>query len=157
MNCSEARPLLAVGDPAAEDHLETCAACGEWLERNDPIVVRLRAARPAALPAPAGLRREVLRRLSRRTPWSREAFVAGAATGALVAAAIVALVAFQQPLLSRLGGYLAPLLHVFEGPRDLLADNLPALFAAAAVTVVAAGLAVYVYRDLGQPRRRLAR
>jgi hypothetical protein len=157
MNCSEARPLLAAGDPAAEAHLETCAACGDWLERHDPIVVRFRAARPEALPAPASLRLGVLRRLGLRRSWSREAFLAGALTGALAAAAVAAVAVFQQPLLGRLADYSAPLLRLLESPRELLAGNLPALLLTVGVTVLMAGLAALVYRDLGQPRQGMAR
>jgi hypothetical protein len=54
MNCAQARPLLLAGDPAADAHLEGCAACGAWLEKHDPVVKQFRAARPEALPAPAG-------------------------------------------------------------------------------------------------------
>jgi hypothetical protein len=157
MNCAEARPLLAAGDPTAEAHLETCAACGEWLERSDPIVARFRAARPEALPAPAGLRSRVLRGLRSQGRWSREAFLAGAFTGVLVAAAVGAVSYFQQPLVSRLTDYSAPFLRLLDGPRDLLVGNLPALLLTCAVTVVMAGLSVLVYRDLGRPRRGLAR
>ena len=56
MNCAQARPLLLAGDPAADTHLEGCAACGAWLEKHDPLVNLIRAARPEALPAPARLR-----------------------------------------------------------------------------------------------------
>ena len=157
MNCSEARPLLAAGDPSADDHLEGCAACGEWLERNDPIVARFRAARPEALPAPAGLRRAVLKRLGVGGRWSREAFLAGALTGALVAAAVGAVAFFQPPVVGRLADYTAPLLRPLEGPRELLLGNLPPLILVCAVTLVMTALAGLVYRDLGQPRQGMAR
>jgi hypothetical protein len=160
MNCAQARPLLLDGDPAADVHLEQCAACGAWLEKHDPIVIRLRAARPEALPAPAGLRRRVIGRWAPDRPaWRRWAMPLGiaAATAVLVLAAGFGLMAREAGLVIAAGGYAQPVLVVFAGPRDLLLGNLVGLSGLAGLALLSLAIGGLLYRDLGRASRGLAR
>ncbi len=160
MNCAQAHPLLLAGDPAADAHLEGCAACGAWLEKNDPLVKVFRAARPDALPAPAGLRRRVLGRwASARPRWRQWALPAGlaAATLVLVFAAGYALATRESGLLATAAGYTQPLLIVFAGPRDLLLGNLAGLAGLAGLALLSSAIGGLLYQDLGRAPRGLAR
>ena len=160
MNCAQARPLLLAGDPAADSHLEECAACGAWLEKHDPIVKLFRDARPEALAAPAGLRHRVLGRWSPARPdWRRWAVPLGiaAATAVLVLAAGFGLMTRAPGLLAVAVGYAQPVLGVFAGPRDLLLGNLVGLFGLAAVALLSIGIGGLLYRDLGRAPQGLAR
>ena len=157
MNCSQARPLLAAGDPAADAHLEDCAACGDWLEAEDRVIARFRAARPESLPAPAGLRQGVLRGwVPARRRWVTPTLLGGAAA-VLVAATIFALSVYQSALLVTAGEYSRPVLGVFAGPRELLLDNLSGLVGLAALSLLAMTVAGFLYRELGRPARGRAR
>ena len=160
MNCAQARPLLLAGDPAADAHLEGCAACGAWLEKHDPLIERFRAARPEALPAPAGLRRRVLGRWAPSRPrWRHWALPAGlaAATLVLVFAAGYALATQEAGLLASAAGYAQPVLAVFAGPRDLLLGNLVGLVGLAGIALLSFGIGGFLYRELGHAPRGLAR
>jgi hypothetical protein len=153
MNCAQARPLLLAGDPAADTHLEGCAACGAWLEKHDPLVNLIRAARPEALPAPAGLRRGVLGRWAPARPaWRRLSMPLGiaAATAALVLAAGLGLSIWEPGLLSTAGGYMQPVIGAFAGPRDLLLSNLPGLVGLAGLVLLSLAIGGVLYRDLGR-------
>ena len=159
MNCAQARPLLLAGDPAADAHLEGCAACGAWLERHDPIVKQFRAARPEALPAPVGLRPRVLGRWTpARLGWRHWAVPAGlaAATLVLVFAAGVALATQRADLLANAGVYLQPLLNAYVAPRDLLLGNLAGLVGLAGLAVLSVAIGGVLYRELGRAPRGLA-
>jgi hypothetical protein len=153
MNCAQARPLLLAGDPSADGHLEDCAACGAWLEKHDPVVARFRAARPEALPAPAGLRRQVLGRWSPARPaWRRWAMPFGlaAATAVLVLAAGIGLLTRDASLLVTAAGYAQPVLVVFAGPRDLLLGNLAGLAGLAGMAMLSLAIGGLLYRELGR-------
>jgi hypothetical protein len=160
MKCAEARPLLLAGDLAAEAHLEGCVACGAWLEKHDPLVARLRSARPEAMPAPAGLSRRVLGRWapvpSRWRRWAPPAGVA-AATLLLVFAAGFALATHEAGLLATPAGYLQSVLGVVAGPRDLLLGNLAGLAGLAGLALLSFTVGGLLYRDLGRAPRGLAR
>jgi hypothetical protein len=160
MNCAQARPLLLAGDPAADAHLGGCAACGAWLEKHDPIVERFRAARPEALPAPAGLRRRVLGRWVPARPrwrgWELPAGVA-VATLVLVFAAGYALATQAAGFLATAAGYVEPVVVVFAGPRDLLLGNLAGLAGLAGLALLSFAIGGLLYRDLGRAPRGLAR
>jgi hypothetical protein len=160
MNCAQARPLLLVGEPAADVHLEGCAACGAWLEKHDSLVERFRAARPEALAAPAGLRRRVLGRWTPVKPlWRRWAVPAGvaAATLVLVFAAGYALATQEAGPLATAAGYAQPVLAAFTGPRDLLLGNLLGLIGLAGLALLSCAIGGFLYRDLGRAPRGLAR
>jgi hypothetical protein len=160
MNCAQARPLLLAGDPAADAHLEGCAACGAWLERRDPVIDRLRAARPEALPAPAGLRHRVLDRWAPSRPsWRRWGLPVGiaAATAVLLLAAAYGLMTREASLLATVVGYAEPLLGAFAGPRDLLLGNLVGLTWLAGLALLSLAIGGLLYRDLGRAPRGLAR
>ena len=157
MNCSQARPLLAAGDPAADAHLEACAACGDWLEAEDRVIARFRAARPEAMPAPAGLRHGVLRRwVPARRRWVTPTLL-GAAAAVLIATTAFALSAYQPALLVTAGEDSRPVIGVFAAPRELLLDNISGLVGLAGLSLLAVTLAGFFYRELGRPARRLAR
>jgi hypothetical protein len=160
MNCAEARPLLLAGDPAGDAHLEGCVACGAWLEKHDPIVARFRAARPEAMPVPAGLRRRVLGRWAPLPSfWRRWAPPAGlaAATLLLVFAAGYALATREAGLLVAAAGYAEPVLGVFATPRDLLLGNLLGLAGLAGLAVLSVAIGGLLYRELGRAPRDYAR
>jgi hypothetical protein len=153
MNCAQARPLLLAGDLAADTHLEGCAACGAWLEKHDPLVNLIRAARPEALPAPAGLRRGVLGRWAPGRPaWRRLSMPLGiaAATAVLVLAAGLGLVIWEPGLLATAGGFVQPLWGAFTGPRDLLLSNLSGLVGLAGLALLSLAIGGLLYRDLGR-------
>jgi hypothetical protein len=159
MNCAQARPLLLAGDPAADGHLEGCAACGVWLEKHDPLVKQFRAARPAALPAPAGLSRRVLGRWTPARPgWRRWVVPAGlaAATLVLVLAAGIALATQRADLLASAAVSFQPLLNAYVGPRDLLLGNLAGLVGLAGLAVLSFAIGGVLYRELGRTPRGLA-
>jgi hypothetical protein len=160
MNCAQARPLLLAGDPAADLHLEECAACGAWLEKHDPVIARFRAARPDALPAPEALRRRVLGRWAPASPpWRRWAVPLGiaAATAVLVLAAGIALVTREAGLLATAAGYAQPALAVFAGPRELLLGNLAGLTGLAGLALLSLAIGGLLYRDLGRAPQGFAR
>jgi hypothetical protein len=157
MNCAQARPLLLAGDAAAEAHLEGCAACADWLETHDPVVVRFRVARPEGLPAPAGLRWEVLRRwTARRRRWAMPASLV-AATLLLVTAAAAAVLATQAGPLASAAERLSPVLLALAAPRDILLSNLPGLVGLAGLAIFSLALAGVLYRELGRTSRQLVR
>ena len=157
MNCAHARPLLLAGDAAAEAHLEGCAACADWLETRDPVVARFKAARPEALPAPAGLRWGVLRGWTeRRRRWAVPASLV-AATVLLVTAAVAAVLATQAGPLAAAAERFTPVLAVAAGQRDVLLSNLPGLVGLVGLAVFSLALGAVLYRKLGRAPRQLAR
>jgi hypothetical protein len=158
MNCAQARPLLLAGDPAAEAHLEGCAACGAWLETHDPVIARFRAARPEALAVPANLRREVLSRWAPggRRSWALPAGLV-AATLLLVAAAAYGLVTTWAGFIAATADRAGSVLSAFAGPRDLLLSNLPGLIGLAALAGFSLALAAVLYQELGRAPRQLVR
>ena len=159
MNCAQARPLLLAGDPAADTHLEGCAACGAWLEKRDLVIDRIRAGRPEALAAPADLRRRVLDRWAPSRPsWRRWGLPVGiaAATAVLVLAAAYGLLTREASPLAAVIGYAQPVFGVFAGPRDLLLGNLVGLTGLAGLALLSLGIGGLLYRDLGRAPRELA-
>jgi hypothetical protein len=157
MNCAQARPLLLAGDAAAEAHLEGCAACADWLETHDPVVAMFKAARPEALPAPAGLRWGVLRDWTeRRRRWAVPAGLM-VATLLLLTAAAAAVLATQSGPVAAAADRFTPVLTVLAGQRDVLLSNLPGLAGLAGLAVFSLALAGALYRELGRTPRQLAR
>jgi hypothetical protein len=92
MRCDDLRQQAARGPWAldagaeAEEHLAGCDACFSWLERHDPLVEAVRAARPPEVQPSPALAAEVV------TAWRATALLPapGRAMLGLMAAALVA-------------------------------------------------------------------
>ena len=157
MNCATTRLRLLRGtDPEAELHLESCAACFEWLEMNDRTTGLLMASRPDLAPGPGFAARVIARWAGRRRAFVRAGSLA-AASLLVAAAAVVAIAAASGDRLAGIAAGFTPLESLLDVPRALLLENVPNLVAlavaAAALSLVAAG----IYRQLGAGPRRLAR
>ena len=157
MNCATSRlRLLRGADAEAELHLETCAACFEWLEMNDRTTGLLMAARPNLAPSPGFSGRVIARWAGRRRAFVRAGSVA-AASLLVVAVAVAAVGSVAGDRLAGLASGFTPLESLLDVPRALLLENVPNLVGlsvlAAALALVAAG----IYRQLGAGPRRLVR
>ncbi len=144
MTHAEARRRLLAGvDAEAEAHLEKCAACAEWLDAHDPMVARMRSARPADLALPSRVEARV--RAAFRP--AGEFRIPG-----LIAAAVLVLSAI--PL-----GFAVANWSAWEDLRDLqlLASPIPLLVLTAVAAAALAVLAGLLYRELGRAPRQASR
>ena len=150
MRCDEARRRLRADafDPEASGHLEDCAACFPALEAADPLVGRLRAARPA--------RAVMARGAGSRAPL---ATIAALAAVAIVAAAAELRLGIRPtvlaPAVAALPDALAGALAALVAVRSALLDTPGLLTGLTGVT--AAVCALWLRLALRVPAWRSAR
>ena len=154
MRCDELRATLGGADlldAGAEEHLLYCEACFTWLERRDPLVAGIRAARPPEVQPSAALAGEVV------TAWRATALlpapgraILGVAAAAFVAAAcavsIMVIMAVGGSRLGQILGLLGRGLGSFIAPASALGgfvsgqlhDHPAWMMGLAAVAVLAA-------------------
>jgi hypothetical protein len=156
MKHEEARRRLRLGpDAEAEAHVAGCAGCFDAVEKEDSLLLALRAAKPEAAPAPARLSARVISRWTfrRRLPWLVGAGALAAASIASAAVLWVLASTFSEPLsvvTSLVGAVLTPLAALLTAFTDLLQSRFldPGwLFGLAVVGVVGGVGFALLYRE----------